>query len=134
MHGDWIEQIAFNMRIGDFTVRMDSGAPEGTNTGPSPKRVMLASLMACTGMDVASLLQKMRVPFEAFRIEAVAPLTEEHPVVFKSVSLKYILEGENIKRKKVEKAVKLSQEKYCGISEMMRKHCPVEWEIEIREG
>jgi putative redox protein len=130
----WVEGIAFNAEVGDFTVRFDSAPPEGSNTGPSPKRIMLASLIACTGMDVASLLQKMRVKYDAFSIEAVAPLTEEHPKVFKSVSLRYVVSGQNIKKDKVEKAINLSQEEYCGVSIMLKKHCPVEWELEVRGG
>lgn len=130
---DWVKDIAFDAKIGEHTVRMDSGAPEGTNTGPSPKRMVLAALIVCTGMDVVSLLNKMRVSFTRFRVEAVAPITTEHPKTFERIDLKYILSGKDIDRTKVVKAVNLSQERYCGISIMIKKHCPIEWEIEIRE-
>ena len=128
---DWVKNIAFDAQINEHVVRMDSGSPEGTNTGPSPKRMLLASLIVCTGMDVASLMKKMKVDFSAFRMEGYAPITNEHPKTFESVHLRYIVTGAEIDRAKVEKAIHLSQEKYCGVSAMIRKHCPIEWELEI---
>jgi len=130
---DWVKDIAFDAYINEHTVRMDSGSPEGTNTGPSPKRMLLASLIVCTGMDVVSLLNKMRVKYTEFRVEGVAPITAEHPKTFESVALKYIIAGPEIDRTKVEKAINLSQERYCGVSIMIKKLCPVEWELEIRK-
>jgi putative redox protein len=112
---------------------MDSGGEEGAGTGPSPKRMMLATLLVCTGMDVASLLRKMRVRFTSFTVEGTAPVTTEHPKTFESISLRYLIKGADIDRSKVEKAVTLSQERYCGVSAMLRKHCPIEWEIVVSE-
>ncbi|HLF62156.1 MAG TPA: OsmC family protein [Saprospiraceae bacterium] len=129
---DWVKNIAFDAHIDEHTVRMDSRAPEGTNTGPSPKRMVLAALIVCTGMDVVSLLNKMRVSYIKFSVEGKAPITPEHPKTFERVDLKYIITGSNVDRSKVEKAVELSQERYCGVSAMIRKHCPIEWEVEIR--
>jgi len=131
MTANWVEGIAFDVQINEFTVRMDSAAPEGTGTGPSPKRMVLAGLICCTGMDVASLLRKMRVQYSAFSVEAKAPITAEHPKTFAHVFLRYVIKGADVDRNKVEKAVTLSQERYCGVSEMIRKHCPIEWEIVI---
>lgn len=128
---EWVSGIAFKTEIMGFDVVMDSTAVGDDLKGPSPKRMLLASLMGCTGMDVVSLLDKMRVPYTAFRIHGHAPLTEEHPKVFKNVHLKYVVEGDDIKRDKVEKAINLSQDRYCGVSIMIKKHCPVTWELEI---
>ena len=130
---DWVKDIAFDAHINEHDVRMDSGAPEGTNTGPSPKRMVLAALIVCTGMDVVSLLNKMRVKYVKFRVEGVAPITDEHPKTFAHVQLKYIVSGTDIDLSKVEKAVNLSQERYCGVSAMIRKHCAIEWEIVTNE-
>jgi len=127
---DWTSGIAFETEVDGFTLAMDSPV-EGKGTGPSPKKLMIVSLLGCTAMDVASLMQKMRVPFTAFRVEAVAPLTDEHPKVFSSIHLKYIVTGQDIKRDKVEKSINLSQDRYCGVSIMLKKHCPVTWELEI---
>ena len=124
------KDIAFESEIEGFAVKMDSSS-DGMAEGPSPKRLMLASLLGCTGMDVSSLMQKMRVPFTAFSIDAIAPLTNEHPKVFESVQLTYRVTGTGIKRDKVVKAIELSQTTYCGVSIMLKKHCPVTWELEI---
>jgi len=129
---DWTSGIAFESEVDGFTLSMDSAA-EGVAMGPSPKRLMIVSLLGCTGMDVVSLMAKMRVPFTAFRIEAVAPLTDEHPKVFKSIHLKYIVTGKDMKREKIEKSIDLSQDRYCGVSIMLKKHCPVTWELELVE-
>ena len=129
---DWTSGIAFESEVDGFNLGMDSPV-EGEGTGPSPKKLMIISLLGCTGMDVASLMKKMRVPFTAFRVEAVAPLTEEHPMVFKSIHLTYIVTGQDLKREKIEKSINLSQERYCGVSVMLRKHCPVTWELVIRD-
>jgi len=127
------KDLGFTADIEGYKLDMDSSS-ENTAQGASPKRLMLASLLGCTGMDVISLLQKMRVPAEEFSIEATAPLTEEHPKVFESVHLVYRVKGTGIKRDKVEKAIDLSQTRYCGVSIMLKKHCPVTWELEIDEG
>ncbi len=127
---NWKSGIAFESEVDGFTLGIDSPA-EGKGIGPSPKKLLIISLLGCTGMDVASLMQKMRVPFTAFRIEAVSPLTDEHPKVFKSIHLKYIVTGQDIKRDKVEKSINLSQDRYCGVSIMLKKHCPVTWELEL---
>ena len=126
------KNIAFTSEIQGFTVNMDSPM-DGEADGPSPKRLMLMSVLGCTGMDVISLLQKMRVPVEEFSIDGIAPLTEEHPKVFESVHLIYRVKGSGIKREKVEKAIDLSQTRYCGVSIMLKKHCPVTWELQIEE-
>lgn len=128
---DWTDGIAFDAHIGHHTVRMDSAAPEGNDTGPSPKRMVLAALIACTGMDVASLLRKMRVAFTSLHIEGKAPITAEHPKTFEHVELQYTVAGQSIDRAKVEKAITLSQERYCGVSAMIRKHCEITWQLDI---
>ncbi len=108
---------------------MDTGG-DGDDLGPSPKRLMLGTLAGCTGMDVVSLLRKMRVPFSDFEILTEADLTEEHPKVFKHVRIVYRIRMEEQYRDKMEKAVNLSVEKYCGITAMLRKNSPVEHRIE----
>lgn len=130
---EWKEGLAFDALIDEFSVRMDSPSAEGMGTGPSPKKLVLAGLLGCTGMDVASLLKKMRVPFTEFRVEGDAPITAEHPKTFERVHMRYIVTGSNINREKVEKAVQLSQERYCGVSVMLSKHCPIDWEIIVNE-
>ena len=132
MTARWISKLAFDIQVENHLVRMDASVG-GDDTGPSPKRLVLAGLIGCTGMDVVALLKKMRVDFTVLEINGIAQLTQEHPKTFSHIQLTYKLIGRDIKKSKVEKAVVLSQEKYCGVSEMLRKHCPIDLEIVIEE-
>ncbi|ONN26988.1 osmotically inducible protein C [Thermosipho affectus] len=99
----------------------------GKDAGARPKELILYSLMGCTGMDVVSLLRKMRVidQMESFKLEADYENASEHPKVYTKIHLKYIFKfnGEPPKEK-VEKAVNLSQNRYCAVSAMLKKVVP----------
>lgn len=105
----------------------------GKDAGHRPKELLLYALMGCTGMDVVSLLKKMKVidRMENFRMELDYEVSEEHPKVYTRLHLRYIFKfnGEP-PREQVEKAVTLSQDKYCGVSAMLKKAIPnFSWEI-----
>ena len=124
--------MAFNADVDGHIVRMDTTeAGGGNDSGASPKKLLLAALAGCTGIDVVSLLQKMRVPFSDFELVTHAELTEEHPRVFSSIDLTYRIKVEAQHRDKVEKAVQLSEEKYCGVSAMLKKNSPINVRIEF---
>jgi len=125
----WANKMAFDSQIDNHTIRIDTGGEMGDDTGPSPKKLLLASLAGCTGMDVVSLLKKMRVDITGFEIDIDADLTEEHPIVYSEIRLVYRFYGTDLDKTKVEKAVKLSQERYCGVSEMLRKNSPINYTI-----
>lgn len=129
----WKEKMAFDSQLGNHTVRMDTMPEMGDDSGPSPKQLVLAGLAGCTGMDVVSLLKKMRVEYDAFEISTEADLTEEHPKVFSEIRLVYRFKGENIDQAKVEKAVNLSKDKYCGVSAMLKKNGPITYSIEYAD-
>jgi putative redox protein len=93
----------------------------GQGKGPRPKPLLLFSLAGCTGMDVVSLLKKMRVDFTDFKIKVSAELTEDHPKYYHKIHLTYLFSGEDLDAGKIEKAVNLSQDKYCGVSYMLSK-------------
>lgn len=101
----------------------------GKAKGITPKYLMLVSLAGCTSMDVTSLLEKMRAQVEDFKVEVEGELTEEHPKYYHKVTMTYLFKGKDLKRDKIEKAVNLSVEKYCGVYEMFRKFAKVEVEI-----
>ena len=126
----WKEKMAFDSQLGIHTIRMDTMPEMGDDSGPSPKQLVLAGLAGCTGMDVASLLKKMRVEYDSFEIYTEADLTEEHPKVFSEIRLVYRFTGENIDKAKVEKAVNLSKDRYCGVSAMLKKNSPILYSIE----
>ncbi|MHC1568686.1 MAG: OsmC family protein, partial [Candidatus Syntropharchaeia archaeon] len=84
-------------------------------------------------MDVVSILNKMKVDFDSFEILIDSERAEEHPKVFTKIHLIYRFKGKNLPRDKIEKAVKLSQERYCSVSAILRKSAEIDWEIEIEE-
>ncbi|MBK9336946.1 MAG: OsmC family protein [Lewinellaceae bacterium] len=124
-------KMAFEAAIGHHKVIMDSIPDnDGEDTGPSPKKLLLATLATCTGMDIVSLLKKMRVEYSDFEIVTTAGLTEEHPRVFSHIEVLYRINVDEKDREKFEKAVSLSQHKYCGISAILRKSSPLDYSIE----
>ena len=123
--------MAFESAVGQHKVLMDASVEGGgDDSGPSPKKLLLGTLAACTGIDIVSLLQKMRVEFSDFDIITEADLSEEHPKVFTRVAVIYRIRVNEKSRDKVEKAVALSQDKYCGVAAMLRKNSPVEYRVE----
>jgi putative redox protein len=128
----WLNNMTFESKVGDHTIMMDAGPKVGgNNQGSRPKPLLLTSLAGCTGMDVVSLLKKMRVDFKDLQIDVQGELTEEHPKFYHKIHIIYILKGTDIDRAKVEKAVQLSQDKYCGVSAMLRKAAEITYEIRI---
>ena len=108
-----------------------NAAPEhgGEGEGLRPKALMLSSLAGCSGLDVASLIAKMKLEVEDFKIETIANLTEEHPKVYDNVIIEYHFYGSNLNEAKLQRAVDLSVEKYCGVMEMFRKFAHIEIKV-----
>lgn len=128
----WDSGMSFRTAIQDHEIIIDSHPKfGGEGKGPRPKPLLLFSLAGCTGMDVVSLLKKMRIEFEDFKITVAAEQTEEHPKYYRKIHLTYILKGDKIDKAKVEKAVNLSQEKYCGVSFMLKKIAEITYDIKI---
>ena len=105
----------------------------GEGKGYRPKSLMLSSLSGCTGLDVQSLLKKMRAEVAAFDIEVEANLTDEHPKYYDKVHVTYNFYDKEFKKDKIEKAVNLSVERYCGVMEMFRQFCELTTEIKYHE-
>ncbi|MBL4710883.1 MAG: OsmC family protein [Flavobacteriales bacterium] len=129
----WKNKMAFDSQIDNHTIRIDTGGEVGDDSGPSPKKMLLASLAGCTGMDVVSLLKKMRIPFTGLEMDIDADLTDEHPKVYSEIRLIYRIFGKGLDHDKVKKAIDLSQEKYCGVSAMLKKNSPILYSIEYVE-
>lgn len=120
-----LQGMAFTADINGHFVPMDS-SDDGLQTGASPKRLMLASLAGCTGIDVVSILEKMKVSFSEFSIDVDGTLSEEHPRIYERVKITYHIKMLEADRLKMEKAVALSQDKYCGVSAMFRAFSKIE--------
>ena len=125
--------MAFETMMGEHKVVVDAD-PQfgGEEKGPLPKPLLLNSLAGCTGMDVVSLLKKMRVEFSDLSIKIEANLTDEHPKYYDKIHLIYSIKAKEEDRAKVEKAVNYSQERYCGVSFMLAKAAELTYEIDLR--
>jgi putative redox protein len=130
----WNSGLAFTAHQAGHLIPLDAPvASGGQDSGASPKGLLLSGLGGCSGIDVVSILEKMRVPLEGFEVQASAELTEEHPKVFKSIQLRYVFRGRELPMEKLEKAVTLSLDRYCGVSAMLAKAAPITWEIVVEK-
>src|SRR6478672_2919721 len=111
----WKTAHAFDSVQNNSTIQIDG------STGFSPKALLLTGLAGCSGIDVVDVLEKMRVPFSNLVIEAETEQTDTTPKVFKTIHIHYRVTTEEENRAKVQKAVDLSLEKYCGVATMLKK-------------
>lgn len=127
----WIENMQFeSTNPSGETMRIDAGFENGgDNKGFRPKALMLSGLAGCSGLDVASLIKKMRLEVTDFKIETEGLLTEEDPKTYHTVIVNYHFYGNNLNEEKLKKAVDLSIEKYCGVMEMFTQFAKVETNI-----
>ena len=109
------------------------GAPEvgGRNIGMRPMEMVLLGLGGCTSMDVMFILKKARQQVTDCKIEVDAERTEEVPKVFSKIHLHYIISGQDLAEKHVKRAVDLSAEKYCSVSQMLGKAVEITHDYEI---
>ena len=114
----WTDGLHFEVVQQGQVIQLDSSA-DGPTRGVSPKQLLLTALAGCTGMDVASLLPKFRVPVTSFTVRVEGTLTEEHPKVYSTIAIVYDVGTTEQYRPLVERAVNLSVERYCGVSAML---------------
>jgi len=128
----WIDDLAFETKVNGHRIILDAeDNVGGKDRGPRPKPFMMVSLAGCTGMDVISILKKMRVVVRKFNVKVNAEVTEEHPKHYSKMHLIYEFWGKELQMDKLEKAVKLSQERYCGVSYLYRKIMDFTYEIKV---
>ena len=99
----------------------------------TPKALMLSSLAGCSGLDIASLLKKMRVEVANFNIDVEAELTDEHPKYYHKVAMNFHFYGKDLDSGKLQKIVDLSVDKYCGVMAMFRKFADVMVNVYLHE-
>lgn len=130
----WKNDMAFEADVNGFKIMLDA-APEvgGHNIGPRPKPLTLVSLAGCTGMDVISILKKMRIEPEYFNVAVEGEPTEEHPVYYHKIHVIYELKGKDIDMEKVEKSINLSRDRYCGVFALLKQGADITYEIRILE-
>jgi putative redox protein len=130
----WTDKVAFEADMDGHKVIVDATEESGgSDLGPRPKKLMLTALAGCTGVDVIMILKKMKVEPQAFNVIVEADVTEEHPKHYNKMKVVYQFKGKDLPYAKLEKAVKLSEEKYCGVTAVYRKAMEMETEIRIVE-
>jgi putative redox protein len=123
-------KMQFNSLVDGHTIVMD--APErsgGEDTGPIPKPFVLTALSGCTGMDVVAILRKSHHEVDELKINVTGELSKHAPIEYISIHVVYEFNGDEENKEAAMNAVTISQEKYCGVSHMLRKALPVTWEI-----
>ena len=125
MKSEWTEVAAEWCGEQAFTGRNESGGTvamgpvEEAKACIAPMEMLLLGLAGCTGVDVVLILRKMRQPLEKVRVEVRAKRADSHPRVYTEIEITYLLSGEELSKQAIEKAIKLSEEKYCSASAML---------------
>lgn len=126
----WMGKMQFNALVNGHTIIMD--APErigGEDHGPIPKPFVLSALSGCTGMDVVAILRKAQKQVDDFSIKVTGEISKQPPIEYVSIHVVYDFKGPQENKDAALAAVTDSQEKYCGISHMLKKILPLTWEI-----
>ncbi|MDD2447860.1 MAG: OsmC family protein [Tissierellia bacterium] len=127
-----VGNMAFEMDNAGHKVITDvSEDVGGQDLGPRPKALLLSALVGCSGIDIMTILKKMKEDVVEVNVDIEVDQTEEDPKVYKYIKLLYRFKGNNLKLSNLEKAVKLSKDKYCGVAAMLEKAVPISYEIII---
>jgi putative redox protein len=129
----WQKKMSFIGKAGSgFSLPMDTSIEQGgDNSGFRPMEILLVGLGGCTGMDVISILEKKRQNVTSFEIRVSGERAAEHPKVYTSISLEYVVGGKNLDPNAVERAVTLSEEKYCSVMATLSKTAKIDRKITI---
>lgn len=131
----WMGKMQFNALVNGHTVIMDG--PEkvgGEDNGPIPKPFVLTALAGCTGMDVAAILRKAQKEVDDFDMKVTGEISKTVPIQYTSIHITYDFKGAEENKEAALKAVTDSQEKYCGVSSLLKKAVPVTWEVNYNGG
>ena len=129
----WLENMSFESEINGHKIIIDAKEEVGgQDRGPRPKPFMLAALGGCTSMDVVSILKKMRVELKSLNVIVEGELSEEHPKRFTKMHVIYEVEGDDLPLDKIEKAISLSEDKYCGVSAVYKEVIEITSEVRIK--
>ena len=93
----------------------------GQNSGPQPMEMLLVALAGCSGMDILTILRKKRQDITGYELRIYGMRAEEHPKVYLDITLEHVFSGHNIRPEAVERAIELTEERYCGASAMLGK-------------
>ena len=129
----WKGDTLFDSEIEGHHILAEAPGTSGEEReGVPPKKLMLTALAGCTGIDVVAMLRKMRVEIDDFRIHIEAELTDELPKHYSSMHVVYEFSGKDLPLDKLERAVELSKEKYCGVSHVYRQAMEMTHEVRVQ--
>ena len=126
----WMGKMQFNAFVNGHTIVMD--APEqvgGEDHGPIPKPFVLSALSGCTGMDIVAILRKAQKEVQDFSMKVTGEISKKPPIEYTAIHVQYDFKGIDENKQAALGAVKDSQERYCGVSSMLKKALPVTWEV-----
>ena len=126
----WMGKMQFNALVNGHTIVMDG--PEkvgGEDNGPIPKPFVLTALAGCTGMDIAAILRKADKNPDNFDMKVIGEISKRAPIEYIAIHVIYDFKGAVENKEAALNAVTDSQEKYCGVSSMLKKALPVTWEV-----
>jgi putative redox protein len=130
----WKNGLAFEGIGGSgLTVSLDTIAEEGGGTGFSPMELALVSLAGCTAMDVISILKKKRQDVTGFEVRVHGLRTDDHPRIFTDITLEYVARGHGVDPKAIERAIELSETKYCSVAGMLKKAANITTTFRVEE-
>jgi len=123
----WQKDQQFKSYHGNNEIKIDGKRANGFGA----KALLLSAAAACSGIDIVEILGKMRIDFSDFEIETEAEQTDDHPRVFKEILITYKLKTDKANEEKIKKAIKLSLDRYCGVSAMLKKNSPIHYKLQI---
>lgn len=129
---DWQGDLEFDTHLpSGHDLKVDAAEESGGHDrGPRPMELLLSGLAGCTGIDVALILNKMKAELEDFSMEIDAERAEEKPQRFTQIHISYKFKGKNLDERKVERAINLSENKYCSASNSLNAEITSSYEIE----
>ena len=129
------EGMTFVAESGSGHAVVIDGAPDigGRDLGPRPMELVLMGTGGCTAIDVVHILRKARQPITDCVVELEAERAPDDPKVFKRIHMRYVLTGKGLATAQVERAIKLSKEKYCSATLMMASTAEITYDYEVRE-
>ena len=132
----WKQKMEFLATTGSgHNLTLDAReAVGGENHGPRPAELVLVALAGCTAMDVVSILRKMRIDFTRVDLEVSGKEAEEHPKVFTKIDVLYKVEGTDVPPEKLERAIVLSRDRYCVVSNLIKTRAAINYAYQINSG
>ncbi|KAF0110160.1 MAG: hypothetical protein FD147_1852 [Chloroflexi bacterium] len=132
----WKSGMSFNGNSNSgFNIPLGASVEHGgVSDGTSPMELVLIGLGGCSAMDVISILEKKRQEVKSFEVALHAERSTEHPKVFTDITIEFIVTGHSIDLEAVQRAVELSETKYCSVNGMLKKSAAIHTKCTVKEG